>query len=64
MAIIYTECTICGCNPKPEEWSGQVQGVCFDCGQYLVLSNYVFCYDWNYILVHLKEFAEDMSVMD
>ena len=58
--MIYTECTICGCMPKPDEWSGQVQGVCFDCGQYLVLSNYVFCYDWNYILVYLKEFAEDM----
>jgi len=28
----YTECTICGCMPKPDEWSGQVQGVCFDCG--------------------------------
>ena len=56
----YTECTICGCMPKPDEWSGQIQGVCFDCGQYLVLSNYVFCYDWNYILVYLKEFAEDI----
>jgi len=27
----------------------------------MVLSNNVFCYDWNYILVHLKEFAEDIS---
>ena len=64
MKNTYTECTICGCTPKPDEWSAQVMGVCFDCGQYLVLSNYVFCYDWNYILVYLKEFAEDMSVMD
>jgi len=30
--IIYTECLICHCNPKPDEWSGQVEGVCFDCG--------------------------------
>ena len=30
--MIYTECTICGCMPKPDEWSGQVIGVCFDCG--------------------------------
>ena len=29
----YTECLICHCNPKPDEWSGQVEGVCFDCGQ-------------------------------
>ena len=25
-------CSICGHTPKPDEWSGQVQGVCFDCG--------------------------------
>ena len=43
--MIYTECTICGCMPKPDEWSGQVIGV---------------CYDWNYILVYLIEFAEDI----
>ena len=30
--MIYTECLICHCNPKPDEWSAQVQGVCFDCG--------------------------------
>ena len=30
--MIYTECTLCGCMPKPDEWSAQVQGVCFDCG--------------------------------
>ena len=28
----YTECLICHCNPKPDEWSGQVMGVCIDCG--------------------------------
>jgi len=27
-----TECLICHCNPKPDEWSVQVQGVCIDCG--------------------------------
>ena len=26
------ECVICGCTPKPDEWSNQVQGVCIDCG--------------------------------
>jgi len=25
-------CFICNCTPKPDEWSAQVQGVCFDCG--------------------------------
>jgi len=25
-------CSICGQTPKPDEWSAQVQGVCFDCG--------------------------------
>ena len=30
--LIKRECLICHCNPKPDEWSGQVQGVCFDCG--------------------------------
>ena len=25
-------CTFCGCIPKPDEWSAQVNGVCFDCG--------------------------------
>jgi len=28
----YTECLICHCNPKPDQWSAQVEGVCFDCG--------------------------------
>ena len=32
MKNTYTECTICGCTPKPDEWSAQVMGVCFDCG--------------------------------
>ena len=27
-----THCVLCGCAPKPDEWSAQVQGVCFDCG--------------------------------
>ena len=30
--MIYTECTICGCSPKPDEWSAQVIGACIDCG--------------------------------
>ena len=30
--MIYTECLICHCNPKPDEWSGQVEGACIDCG--------------------------------
>ena len=25
-------CKLCGCIPKPDEWSGQVEGVCIDCG--------------------------------
>ena len=25
-------CSICGCMPKPDEWSAQVEGICFDCG--------------------------------
>jgi len=28
----YIECTICGCTPKPDEWSAQVMGACIDCG--------------------------------
>ena len=27
-----TWCSLCGCMPKPDEWSVQVQGVCIDCG--------------------------------
>ena len=58
--MIYTECTICGCMPKPDEWSGQVIGVCFDCGQYLGLSNNGAGKFSDTILVQLIEFAEDM----
>ena len=32
MKHTYTECLICHCNPKPDEWSGQIEGVCIDCG--------------------------------
>ena len=35
----YTECIICGCTPKPDGWSTFQEGVCFDCGQYLVYAN-------------------------
>ena len=35
----YTECIICGCAPRPGEWSTIQEGVCFDCGQYLVYAN-------------------------
>ena len=28
----YTECALCGCTPKPDEWSAQVENCCFDCG--------------------------------
>jgi len=27
----YTECVFCGCTPKPDEWSSQVDNACFDC---------------------------------
>ena len=26
-----THCVICGCTPKPDEWSAQVENCCFDC---------------------------------
>ena len=29
--MIYTECALCGCTPKPDEWSSQVENCCFDC---------------------------------
>ena len=32
MKNTYTSGTIGGGNPKPDEWSAQVIGVCFDCG--------------------------------
>ena len=28
---IKTHCAICGCTPKPDEWSAQVDNACFDC---------------------------------
>jgi len=24
-------CVICGCTPKPDEWSSQVENCCYDC---------------------------------
>ena len=24
-------CVLCGCTPKPDEWSAQVENCCFDC---------------------------------
>ena len=27
----WTECVVCGCTPKPDEWSSQVENCCFDC---------------------------------
>ena len=26
-----TECALCGCTPKPDEWSPQVENACMDC---------------------------------
>ena len=26
-----THCAVCGCTPKPDEWSSQVENCCFDC---------------------------------
>ena len=26
-----SECALCGCTPKPDEWSAQVENCCFDC---------------------------------
>ena len=28
---VYTHCVICGCAPKPDEWSAQIKNCCFDC---------------------------------
>ena len=25
------QCVICGCTPKPDEWSPQVENACVDC---------------------------------
>jgi hypothetical protein len=27
-----TECAVCGCMPKPDEWSSRVKNCCIDCG--------------------------------
>ena len=29
---VNTHCVVCGCAPKPDEWSIRVQGACIDCG--------------------------------
>ena len=26
------ECAVCGCMPKPDEWSSRVENCCIDCG--------------------------------
>ena len=26
------ECVVCGCMPKPDEWSSRVENCCIDCG--------------------------------
>ena len=28
---VNTHCVLCGCTPKPDEWSTQVENACFDC---------------------------------
>jgi hypothetical protein len=28
---VRTHCVICGCTPKPDEWSAQVENCCIDC---------------------------------
>ena len=28
--MTYTECTVCGCTPAPDQWS-HIAGICFDC---------------------------------
>ena len=27
---VKTHCAVCGCTPKPDEWS-HIAGICFDC---------------------------------
>jgi hypothetical protein len=29
---VRTECAVCGCTPKPDEWSPRVENCCIDCG--------------------------------
>ena len=26
-----THCVLCGCTPKPDQWSSQVENACMDC---------------------------------
>ena len=28
---LYIECVICGCMPKPAEWSSVAKNCCYDC---------------------------------
>ena len=28
---VRTHCTVCGCTPKPDEWSSRVENCCIDC---------------------------------
>ena len=30
-AMNYKECVICGCTPKPDEWSIVAENCCYDC---------------------------------
>ena len=30
--LVKTHCAVCGCMPKPDEWSVRVENCCFDCG--------------------------------
>ena len=61
--MIYTSCTICGCMPKPDEWSGQVQGVCFDCGQHLVLSDFIYLWSYSTVSLHLAKRRLDQETI-
>ena len=27
-----THCAVCGCTPKPDEWSVRIENCCIDCG--------------------------------
>ena len=29
--VLFTECVICGCTPKPDQWSQRVENCCTDC---------------------------------
>jgi len=29
--VLFTECVICGCTPRADEWSAQVENACIDC---------------------------------